>query len=367
MRTMRAAVFHGPGDIRIEAVALPEPGAGELLIKVSAVGICGTDAHEFRNGPAQFPIGDRHPVTGHLGPLIPGHEPSGVVVDVGADVGGFQVGDEVASGATTPCGRCEKCRQGRGTICVQVSAVGVHRDGALAEYAVVPAITCRRLAPYGLPVEVGALAQPMAIAVHAVERGRLRVGEHAVLIGAGGIGAFACYVAVAVGARVTVVDRKPERLELARGLGAHEVVDAGTEDLVPGQADVVYEMTGTGPGLASAMQAVADGGRVVQVGLHHEPRSVELLRLTLKEIELLGTNSLGLYPDLHVALQLLAGRPDGWRDLAPDLIPLEQLVDEGIRPMLDGTARRVKTLIDPSEHALRELPVRIGAAAGGSR
>lgn len=351
---MRAAVFHGTGDIRIEEVGRPEPGPGELLIKVSAVGICGTDAHEFRGGPVQFPIHRRHPLTGHLGPLIPGHEPSGVVAGIGPDVEGFALGDAVASGATTPCGTCEQCRQGRGTICAHISAVGVHRPGALAEFAVVPAVTCRRLAPYGLPVEVGALAQPMAIAVHAVGRGRLRVGEHAVLVGAGGIGSFACYVAAAAGARVTVVDRRPERLELAKSLGAHAVVEAG--DSLPDQADVVYEMTGTGPGLASALAAVGDGGRLVQVGLHHEPRDVELLRLTLKEIELLGTNSLTLYPDLHVALRLLAARPGGWRDLAPELIPLDQLVDEGIRPMLDGSGRRVKTLIDPSARTVRELP-----------
>jgi threonine dehydrogenase-like Zn-dependent dehydrogenase len=105
---------------------------------------------------------------------------------------------------------------------------------------------------------------------------------------------------------------------------------------------------------------VADGGRVVQVGLHHGARSVELLRLTLKEIELLGTNSLLLYPDLHVALRLLAARGAGWRDIAPDLIPLDQLVDEGLRPMLDGTARRVKTLIDPSGSSVRELPTARG-------
>lgn len=356
---MRAAVFHGTGDIRFEEVVRPRPGPGELLVEVSAVGICGTDTHEFASGPAQFPIHHRHTVTGHVGPLVPGHEPSGVVVEIGADVRGFAVGDEVASGATTPCGVCAHCRRGRGTICDRISAVGVHRDGALAEYAVVPAVTCRRLAPYALPVEVGALAQPMAIAVHAVRRGRLQVGERAVLVGAGGIGSFVCHVAVSAGAEVTVVDRRPDRLAFARGLGAHDAVEAGDEALerLAGKADVVYEMSGTGPGLAGAMRTVADGGRVVQVGLHHAPQPLDLLRLTLKEIELIGTNSLLLYPDLHVALQLLAARAGGWRDVAPDLLPLDRLVDDGIRPMLDGSSSRVKTLIDPSATAARALPV----------
>jgi (R,R)-butanediol dehydrogenase/meso-butanediol dehydrogenase/diacetyl reductase len=361
--TMRAAVYHNTQDLRIEEVPEPRPGPGELLVKVAAVGICGTDAHEFTNGPVQYPIHHRNPVTGHLGPMIPGHEPAGVVVEIGAEVAGFAAGDAVASGATTPCGACDRCREGRPTICRNISAVGVHRDGALAEYVVLPAMTCRRLAPYGLSPEVGALAQPMAIAAHAIGRGRLRLGEHALLVGIGGIGAFACYVAAATGARVTVTDRLPDRLELARSLGAHDTVAAGddpaeqAEQLAAlGEADVVYELSGTAAGIRTALAAVRDGGRIVQVGFHHEPRAVDLFRLTLKELEIVGTNSLALYPDLHVALQLLASRREGWRDLAPELIPLEDLVDDGIRPLAERKATRVKTLIDPWARASRALP-----------
>jgi (R,R)-butanediol dehydrogenase / meso-butanediol dehydrogenase / diacetyl reductase len=365
---MKAAVYHDTRDLRIEDVPTPRPGPGELLIKVAAVGICGTDAHEFTAGPVQYPIHRRNPVTGHLGPMIPGHEPAGVVVEAGHGVTGFTPGDAVASGATTPCGTCDRCREGRPVICRNVSAVGVHRDGALAEYAVVPAATCLRLEPSGLSPEVGALAQPMAIAVHAVGRGRLRLGEHALLVGAGGIGSFACHVAAAAGARVTVTDRRPDRLKLARDLGADETVlaaaGAGTDGggdgdarlAALGEADVAYELTGTAAGLATALGAVRDGGRVVQVGFHHEPRPVDLRRLTLKELEIVGTNSLALYPDLPVALRLLAARAQGWRDLAPELIPLADLVDGAIRPLADHTATRVKTLIDPWATAVRALP-----------
>lgn len=360
---MKAAVYHDKRDLRIEDVPTPRPGPGELLVRVAAVGICGTDAHEYTDGPVQYPIQRRNRVTGHLGPMIPGHEPAGVVVETGQGVTGFATGDAVASGATTPCGACDRCREGRSTICRDISAVGVHRDGALAEYAVLPASTCRRLEPYGLCPEVGALAQPMAIAVHAVRRGRLRLGEHAVLVGIGGIGSFACHVAAASGARVTVVDRQPDRLELARSLGAHDAVLAGGdgEALLAalaelGEADVVYELTGTAAGLSTALGAVRDGGRVVQVGFQHEPRSLELFRLTLKELEMVGTNSLALHPDLDAALTLLAARSHGWRDLAPELIPLADLVDGGIRPLADRTATRMKTLIDPWATSARALP-----------
>jgi (R,R)-butanediol dehydrogenase/meso-butanediol dehydrogenase/diacetyl reductase len=360
---MRAAVYHDTQDLRIEDVPTPRPGPGELLVKVVAVGICGTDAHEFTAGPVQYPIHHRNPVSGHLGPMIPGHEPAGVVVEAGPGVTGFAPGDAVASAATTPCGACDRCREGRPTVCRRISAVGVHRDGALAEYAVVPAATCLRLEPYGLCPEVGALAQPMAIAVHAVGRGRLRLGEHALLVGVGGIGSFVCHAAAAAGARVTAIDRRPDRLKLARDLGAHETVLAGEGDVRlagRGDADVVYELTGTAGGLETALGAVRDGGRIVQVGLHHGPRTVELLRLTLKELEIVGTNSLALHPDLHVALRLLAARVRGWRDVAPELIPLTDLVDGGIRPLAERKTTRVKTLIDPWATSVRALPAGAG-------
>jgi (R,R)-butanediol dehydrogenase/meso-butanediol dehydrogenase/diacetyl reductase len=360
---VKAAVYHDRRDLRIEDVPAPRPGPGELLVKVAAVGICGTDAHEYVAGPVQYPIHHRNRVTGHLGPMIPGHEPSGVVTEVGPGVTGFATGDAVACGATTPCGACDRCREGRPTICRNISAVGVHRNGALAQYAVLPADTCRRLGPYGLRPEVGALAQPMAIAVHAVSRGRLRLGEHAVLVGAGGIGSFACHVAAAAGAQVTVIDRQPGKLELARALGAHNALLVDDDSGVPrdelaalGEADVAYELTGTAAGIATALSAVRDGGRVVQVGFHHEQRPVELFRLTLKELEIIGTNSLALYPDLDAALALLAARAQGWSDLAPELIPLEDLIDAGIRPLADHTGTRVKTLIDPWATSARALP-----------
>ena len=361
---MRAAVYHGRRDVRIENVPDPTPGPGELLIKVTAVGICGTDADEYAYGPRLFAVGAApHPVTGHSGPLIPGHEPSGEVVAVGEGVTGFAVGDLVASGATTPCGTCEECRQGRGTICASISAVGLHRNGALAEYVAVPAVTCRRLEPYGIGADIGALAQPMAIAVHAIRRGCLQAGEHALLVGVGGIGSFACYVAAMSGARVSVFERDPQRLELARQLGAAARVDVrGADDpvaalagLTPEPVDVAYELTGTAGGLHSALAAVRPGGRVVQVGLHHEPPPTDLFRLTLKELKIIGANSLLLYPDLHVALNLLSQREEGWSTIAPRVIPLDDLVAEGLEPLAARAATQVKTLVGPGLHHARTL------------
>src|SRR5437899_6048129 len=185
---MRAAVYHGAGDIRIEDVPDPAPAEDELLLEIHAVGICGTDVGEFVHGPMSYAVAG-HPVTGHRGPLIPGHELTGRVVARGERAGDFELGAVVASGAGISCGECFQCRAGRTNLCLRYSTVGLQRNGGLAQFCNVPAATCVDVAPYGLDEETAALAQPMAIGVHSMRRGRINPGEDAVVIGAGGIGA----------------------------------------------------------------------------------------------------------------------------------------------------------------------------------
>ena len=130
---MKAARYHGRLDIRIEDVPAPVPADDELLLEVAAVGICGTDAAEFAHGPTMFPIDHAHAVTGHRGPMIPGHEFAGTVVAAGRDVSGFAEGDLVTSGAGVSCGVCGNCRAGRTNLCDRYFTIGLNRDGALAE------------------------------------------------------------------------------------------------------------------------------------------------------------------------------------------------------------------------------------------
>jgi len=350
---VKAAVYYGVGDIRIEDVPRPEPGPDELLLEIHAAGICGTDVGEFVHGPVAYAL-QGHPVTGHRGPLIPGHELSGRVVGKGRGVEGFEVGDVVASGAGISCGECFQCRSGRTNLCLRYSTVGLQRNGALAQFCTAPASTCVDVAPFGLQEETAALAQPMAIAVHSMRRGRLAAGEDALVIGAGGIGAFLIHAAAEKGARVVAVDLSPERLDLARSLGAAETIrpaegvplqDALEERSILPQ--IVYEVTGTTRGLSAAVDALCAGGRLVVVGLQAEPQRVDLRRLTLTEIEFVGTNAHVCGDDLPEALRLLGARGGGWADVAPAILPLEELVSEGIRPMAEGRGTRVKTLIDP--------------------
>ena len=354
MTIVRAAVFYGRGDVRVEDVPDVEAGPGELLLRVSAVGICGTDAHEFDSGPHMFPIDHVHPVSGHVGPMIPGHELTGVVEDVGADVEGFEPGALVVSGAGISCGTCFWCKRAMTNLCLRYTTLGLNRNGALAEFVAVPASTCLDASRLGITADTAALAQPMAIAVHAMRRGRLAPDESAVILGAGGIGAFLTYAAADRCGSVVVSDLDAGRLQVAGALGATHIVQVGgdgsvedvlaTSGIIP---SVVYEVSGSAAGFNQALRIAPPGARLVMVGLQHGPLEIDGRSVSLREVELIGTNAHVCGLDLPEALRLLASRRDGWTDVAPVALSLDELVEEGLRPLAERRSTRIKTLIDP--------------------
>ncbi len=359
---MKAAVFHGRQDIRIEDRPVPVAGPGELLVRVTGAGICGTDTTEFTAGPSMFPIHSPHPVTGHHGPMIPGHEFAGEVAAVGAGVDGFAEGDLVASGAGISCGRCPSCRAGRTNLCDRYATVGLQRDGALAEYTTVPAAACLNLSGRRLASDVAAMAQPMSIAVHAMRRGRPVAGEAAVVLGAGGIGTFLVDALAAAGVPVTAVDLDETRLAVARRAGAADTLLATRDRPLIDQladaglhADLVYECTGVAGGIEAAVGRVRRGGRVVVVGLHKAPVPVNLTSVALQEKELIGTLAHVFDRDFSDAVDLLTDQTDLWSAVAPTVLPLDDVVDGGIRPMIDGRAAPIKCLLDPRIDAPRPI------------
>lgn len=355
---MKAAVFHGRRDIRIEDVPPPEPAAGELLVHVACAGICGTDAFEYGNGPKMFPIEKRHPVTGHCGPMIPGHEFSGFVAAVGSGVSGFTDGDLITSGAGVSCGTCPACAAGRNNLCVRYSTVGLERDGALAEFTTVPAAACINLEGRSLTPDVAALAQPMSIGVHAMRRGRATSGEDVVVLGAGGIGSFIVHAAAQEGARVTAIDLDGDRLKIAAGLGATQVIQSSRDTPLIDQLNqhelrpsVVYECTGGAFGIQTAVDMAIKGGRIVVVGLQKTPVAVDLLSVTLQEKELIGTNAHVFNADFGRSVGLLECADELWSAVAPSVLPLDDVVGRGLDPMVNAERTPIKTLIDPSgEH-----------------
>ncbi len=366
---MRAAVYYGAKDLRIEEAAIPEPGPGELLLEVHAAGVCGTDASEWDHGPMMFPLAERHPWSGHRGPMIPGHEFGGRAAGRGPGVEGFPDGALAACGAGVSCGSCGWCRAGLTNFCGRYYTVGLQRHGALAQYVTAPASVCLEVGELGLDDDRAALVQPMSIALHSFRQGAPAPGDPAAVIGVGGVGAFLVYAASQAGVRVLAADLVPERLAAAEALGAaHTVlVDPGApllpqlEEALGGQAAAVYEVTGAPAVLGAALELARPRGRVVAVGLGAEPVPVDVRSLTLREVALVGTNAHVFAADFADAARLIAARPEGWSDAAPAALPLDSAVEEGLRPMAEGRAERIKTLIDPWADRIRPA----GGPSGG--
>lgn len=342
---MMAAVFHGRRDVRIESV--PEPGApgpGELRLEVVSCAICGTDASEYADGPRLIPLERSHPASGHRGPVILGHEFAGRVAAAGPGVDEPAIGELVVPGASVWCGSCLWCRRGRPNLCERFYTIGLQANGGLAEYVNVPAEMCRRV-PASSSADAAALAQPLAVAIHAVTRAGVSPSDSVAVIGVGGIGLFAVLAARALGALpVLAVDLDQRRLARARHMRATHLVDASAESsaeqllvLTGGRgADVVVEATGTASGLETAQRAVARGGRLVVVGLHGAPRELDLSNLVLREVDVVTTLAHICDTDLPQALALLADEQVA-SSATSRTIPLEALVDEGLAPLAEGS------------------------------
>lgn len=355
MTTMRAAVYHAPGDVRIEQVREPEPGPGEVLIKVGAVGICGSDAAEYAQ-PRLIRAGR----DGAPHAVVLGHEFAGLVAGLGPGAPGELLGQPVACGAGISCGSCVNCARGRTNLCLTYHTIGFDCDGGMAEYVTAPASICVPVTDRGLGMHTAALAQPMAIAVHARRRGQVNAGDVVLILGVGGIGSFLTCACVAAGAEVWVADIAEDRLALARALGAAHVIDsriaepAGALADAGLRADVIFEVSGSGPGLRSAFKAAHPGVRLVAVGVQKAPYEAVLGDWTLREYDILGTVAHVCPADLPAAIELLAsGDAAIWSSLAPTVFPLDDLVQEGLLPLGAGHPRQIKTLFDPAATTAR--------------
>ncbi|MET1038313.1 MAG: alcohol dehydrogenase catalytic domain-containing protein [Aeromicrobium sp.] len=348
---MRASVYHGAHDVRVEDVPEPVRGPDEVLVRVLRSGMCGTDATEWSSGPKTFPVERVHPVTQHTGPMVMGHEFVGEVVET-TDHGRFAVGDMVASGAGVSCGECARCREGRTNICEKYYTLGLNTAGGMAELVAVPERVLTTIPP-GITIERAGLAQPMAVGLHAARRSGVTDGDHVVLIGAGAIGSFVLAgLGSLAAADVTVVDFPGERLDRALRLGAARVVPAGPEseasirDALGGTAvDVVIEASGAPGQLDAAIRLVRTGGTVVQVGLPSRRQEIDVHSMVMREVTIVTALAHVCDDDLASALTIL-----GASTLADELLeavhPLEDLPEQ--LELLATGQLQGKVLFDPS-------------------
>jgi len=317
---VKAAILHGPRDLRVESSTRPEVRGDEVLVRVTVAGLCGTDYRIWS--------GDR-PVAY---PRVMGHEFVGRVETIGAGVTRVAPGGHVAVEPNYSCGTCPLCWEGNKNLCLARTAGGIDVDGCFAELVRVPARCCWP-APAGVADEDLVLTEPLAVAVRAVGRADVRSGETVAIVGAGTLGLLAVQVARGHGARILVVSRTARRFALARDLGAeatHTVEDgpldararafSGREGV-----DCVIETAGTAEAVNHALALVRPGGRIILTGLPHESTPVEFFSVVRREITILGSM---IYQDeFSEAMRLVADGTVKTRPLVSHRFPLDAIGD----------------------------------------
>jgi len=321
---MKAAVFYGAGQkLKMEEVPTPEPGHGEVLIKVAACGVCHTDLHYIDHGVPTF----KKP------PLILGHEASGIVSKIGDGVTNLKEGDRVLVPAVLSCGTCTNCRTGRENICEHGVMFGNNVDGGYAEYMLAPAKDIF-LFPETIPLEEGSIiADAVTTPFHAVvNRGEVKAGDKVAVFGCGGVGLNVVQVANAVGATVVAVDILDKKLSWASELGASVTINASKEEKVEkairkatgGGVDVAFEVVGIPEVMKKAFGSLRNGGRFVVVGYSDKDVALNAGRIMFRELEIRG--SLGCRPvDYPRAIALASDGKIKIKELVTNRFPLEDI------------------------------------------
>ena len=335
---MKAAYYTGNKRFTMESIQPAEPGEGEVQVSVSYCGICGSDLHLF-HGDMDARVGSHRVI---------GHEMSGRISAIGANVQGLELGDPVVVRPLSACGDCPACHRGHAHICQNLKVIGVDIDGAFQQICTVPADTIHKI-PTGLPLEHAALIEPVAVACHDVRRARLVAGEDALIIGGGPIGILIAMVARHMGANVILSEVNAYRLELAQSLGFAtlnprkvNVADEICEQTADKGADVIFEVSGTQAGVDTMTAAAAARCRIVLVAIHGTRPTVDLFKFFLREIELLGAR---VYKpdDFDQAIALVASGAIDCNAIITDVRPLNEITLAF--EALSGNAPSMKSLI----------------------
>jgi len=336
---MKAAVWYGGKDIRIEELPTPKIKDDEVLVKVKAVSICGSDLHAY------IGVSKRR-----MPPLVMGHEFSGEIVKVGRTVKGLKEGERVVLEPVLSCGTCVLCQRGRSNICENIKLVGLHLCGAFSEYVTIPASKCHKL-PDAVSFEEASLVEPLAVAVHAVNLASLEKGEDIGIIGSGAVGVMTLQVAKNIGAgNIFVVDTLDYRLELAKKLGATTTINAKKENpvqriLSDGGVDTVFEAVGHQETAQQALAMVKKGGKVIIIGMLEATMELPMLDVTVKEIEIRGSYSY-TSDDFKQALNLIAKGKVKVKPLITHVLPLRDIT-RGFDILSKGAENVIKVVLKP--------------------
>ncbi|MFJ4650755.1 zinc-dependent alcohol dehydrogenase family protein [Nocardia sp. NPDC088792] len=333
---MRALLVEKPGQFSVNTVPDPTPGTGEAVIRVDAVGICGTDIHivEGEFPPTPYPI-------------IPGHEFAGEVVALGPQPviakngSGVRIGDRVAVDPSLFCGRCHYCAIGRGNLCENWGAIGDTVDGAMAEFVKVPAANCYRL-PGHLSAAQGALVEPLSCAVHGFDVLPRQLGTHYLIYGAGTMGLLMLQLAIAAGAAsVSMVDANPDRLAMARTLGADAATTSADEMDRPQGWEIVIECSGAVGAIEDGLSRVRRGGTYQQFGVAAATARAAISPFRIYNDEITIVGSMAVLHSFGRAVDLMG---EGVID-ADTVITHDFALDEfgdALRTFRAGTGRKIQ-------------------------
>lgn len=346
---MKAIRFMKPETIELSDIPMPVCGPDEVIAKIAYAGFCATDIElltgemvHIKNGNTKYP-------------LVPGHEWSGTVVQVGSEVQGFQVGDPVTSDVSLGCGKCDFCRQGHYNLCPNREVVGSYRNrqGVFAEYVAIPQRHLYHI-PAGVSLEEAALAEPAATAEYAVRRARIPAGAKVLVIGDGPIGQMAAQLANLQGASIVIMAGSwDEKLAIAKSCGIAETINYHKED-VPARAkeltggegpDIVIETSGNNSALVQAVQALRPTGRIVAVSWYNgDSVPVAMNTVIVKDAELIGT--LASPNSFTPVLEYMASGKLKVKPIITHVRPLEELpaVIDMIRAKKE---MRIKVLLQP--------------------
>lgn len=337
-QTISAAFYRGDRQFTVETTQASPPAPGEVAVRIAYCGICGTDMHVF-HGNMDARVGFERVI---------GHEMSGTIAAVGDGVGGMAVGQKVVVRPLDHCGDCPACHAGHEHICHNLKFLGLDTDGAMQEIWNVPAHTIHML-PDDIRMDHAALIEPVAVACHDVRLSRLQAGEDALVIGGGPIGVLVAMVARDAGARMMISEVNPHRLSIAGKLGFDTInpmetdLAAAIDERTGGKgADVVFEVSGTQPGVDAMTACAATRGRIVMVAIHAQKPEVDMFRFFWRELELVGVR---VYEkeDYEKAIAIIAGGGVDADTVITDVSPLSEI--QSAFESLDSSPTALKSLI----------------------
>ena len=351
---MKALVYHGNRDLRLESVPDPEPGAGDIRLRMDYCGICATDVEEYVYGPKFIFHDEPNPLTGKKTPMITGHEITGTIEKLGSGVSGLSVGDRVVLDTMLTCEECWWCRAGRRYQCDRMAVAGFGLDGGLAEYLVWPASHAIPL-PDNVSSEEAALVEPGSVALHAVRRGMIEAGQTVAVLGVGTVGMLAMQAAKSRGARVIAIDTRPMSLELAAELGADSTVNAGADDAL---AALLEETGGVGPDVVidaaggkttaeTAIRWVRRGGRVVLVAIYTATPPFDFNDIMAREVDVVGSLACERR-DVEEIVALIAKGAVRTSPLISGTISLDEVLEKGFGLMMAQNKDIFRLLVSPS-------------------